>query len=108
MRMSWQVLEVKGLTPNAPADKVTLIRRVTFDLIGLPPTPEQIDAFVNDTSPNAYEKLIDTLLASPHYGEKWGRHWLDLVHYAETNGYERDGPKTACLALSRLCDIGIQ
>jgi hypothetical protein len=66
---------------------------VTYDLIGLPPTPEEVDAFVKDNSADAYEKLIDRLLASPHYGEKWGRHWLDLVRYAETNGYERDGPK---------------
>ncbi|VTS07129.1 PSD1 and planctomycete cytochrome C domain-containing protein [Tuwongella immobilis] len=86
-------LEAKGLKPNPPADKLSLVRRLYYDLTGLPPTPEQIDAFVNDNSPNAYERLVDALLASPHYGEKWGRHWLDLVHYAETNGYERDGPK---------------
>jgi hypothetical protein len=86
-------LEAKGLTPAAPADRVTLIRRATYDLTGLPPTPEEVDRFVKDQSPDAYEKLIDRLLASPHYGEKWGRHWLDLVRYAETNGYERDGPK---------------
>jgi len=86
-------LEERGLQPVTPADKVTLIRRAYFDLLGLPPTPEQIDAFVQDTSPQAWEKLIDQLLASPHYGEKWGRHWLDVVRYAETNGFERDGPK---------------
>ncbi len=86
-------LEAKGLTPAAPADKLALIRRATYDLTGLPPTPEAIDAFVNDKAPNAYEKLLDQLLASPQYGEKWGRHWLDLVRYAETNGYERDGAK---------------
>ena len=86
-------LEEKGLTPAPAADKTALVRRVYFDLIGLPPTPEQIDIFINDKSPDAYEKLIDQLLQSPHYGEKWGRHWLDLVRYAETNGYERDGPK---------------
>jgi hypothetical protein len=86
-------LEEKGLTPAPPADRVSLARRVYYDLIGLPPTPEQIDAFVNDKSPDAYGRLIDTLLESPHYGEKWGRHWLDLVRYAETNGYERDAPK---------------
>jgi hypothetical protein len=86
-------LEEKELTPAPPADRVALIRRATYDLIGLPPTPEEIDAFVNDKAPDAYEKLLDRLLASPHYGEKWGRHWLDLVRYAETNGYERDGPK---------------
>jgi hypothetical protein len=86
-------LEAKGLTPAPPAERAALVRRATYDLIGLPPTPEEVDAFVKDKSPDAYEKLIDRLLASAHYGEKWGRHWLDLVRYAETNGYERDGPK---------------
>src|SRR5262249_21176833 len=83
-------LESKDLTPSTPADRVALVRRVYYDLIGLPPTPGEVDAFVNDRSPNAYEQLIDRLLASPHYGEKWGRHWLDVVRYAESNGYERD------------------
>ena len=83
----------KGLKPNPPAGKVALVRRLYYDLTGLPPTPAQVDAFVNDSSPKAFESLIDSLLASPHYGEKWGRHWLDVVRYAETNGYERDGPK---------------
>ena len=86
-------LQAKGLTPNGPADKVTLVRRAYYDLFGLPPTPEQIDAFVKDQSPDAWPRLVDQLLASPHYGEKWGRHWLDVVRYGETNGYERDGPK---------------
>ncbi|MCS7271740.1 MAG: DUF1549 and DUF1553 domain-containing protein, partial [Gemmataceae bacterium] len=86
-------LEERGLKPVAPADKIVLVRRAYYDLLGLPPTPEQIDAFVNDNSPDAWEKLVDQLLASPHYGEKWGRHWLDVVRYAETNGFERDGPK---------------
>ncbi|HKB42359.1 MAG TPA: DUF1549 domain-containing protein [Gemmataceae bacterium] len=86
-------LEAKGLAPSPPADRVALIRRVTYDLTGLPPSPEEIDAFLKDDAPDAYERLVDRLLASPHYGEKWGRHWLDLVRYAETNGYERDGPK---------------
>lgn len=86
-------LDTKRLVPNGAADKVTLVRRLYYDLLGLPPTPVQVDAFVNDKSPKAYEKLIDGLLASPHYGEKWGRHWLDVVRYAETNGYERDGLK---------------
>ena len=83
-------LEEVGLTPSPHADRATLIRRLTFDMIGLPPTPDEIDAFVNDTSPEAYEKLVDRLLASPHFGEKWGRHWLDLVRYAETLGHEFD------------------
>jgi hypothetical protein len=86
-------LEEKGLSPAPPADRVALIRRATYDLTGVPPTPEEIDAFVNDPFPRAYEDLIDRLLASPHYGEKWGRHWLDIVRYAETNGYERDSAK---------------
>jgi hypothetical protein len=82
-----------GLGPAPEGDRVTLIRRVTFDLTGLPPTPEEVDAFVKDTSPDAYEKVIDRLLASPHYGERWGRHWLDLARYADTNGYEFDEPR---------------
>jgi hypothetical protein len=86
-------LEAKGLAPAPPADRVALIRRACYDLTGLPPTPEEIDAFVSDTRPDAYERLVDRLLASPAYGEKWGRHWLDLVRFAETHGYERDGDK---------------
>jgi hypothetical protein len=86
-------LEAKGLKPVGPAGRVTLARRAYYDLWGLPPTPEQVDEFVRDPSPDAWVKLIDRLLASPHYGEKWGRHWLDVVRYAETNGYERDSPK---------------
>ena len=86
-------LEAHGLTPAAPASKLTRIRRVYYDLTGLPPSPEAVEAFLNDTAPDAYDKLIDKLLKSPRYGEKWGRHWLDLVRYAETNGYESDGDK---------------
>jgi hypothetical protein len=80
-------LEEKGLPPAPPADRRTLIRRVTFDLIGLPPTPEEVDAFVADAAPDAYEKLVDRLLSSPHYGERWGRYWLDVARYADTKGY---------------------
>jgi hypothetical protein len=76
-----------------PAGKTELLRRATYDLIGLPPTPEETRAFLADKSPNAYEKVVDRLLASPHYGEKWARHWLDLVRYAETNSFERDDRK---------------
>ncbi|HEY0552396.1 MAG TPA: DUF1549 domain-containing protein, partial [Verrucomicrobiae bacterium] len=76
----------KGMKPSALADKRTLIRRAYFDLIGLPPTPEEVEKFVNDTSSNAFEKVIDGLLASPHYGERWGRHWLDTARYADTKG----------------------
>src|SRR6202012_1048052 len=72
------------------ADKYTLCRRVSLDLTGLPPTPEELAAFVNDASPDAYEKLVDRLLASPHYGERWARRWLDLARYADTNGFEKD------------------
>ncbi|MCH2114588.1 MAG: PSD1 and planctomycete cytochrome C domain-containing protein [Pirellulales bacterium] len=81
------------LAPAAPADKRTLIRRAYYDLVGLPPTFAQIEEFISDDSPGALENVIDTLLASRQYGEKWARHWLDLVRYAETNGYERDGAK---------------
>ena len=83
-------LEKHNLNPAPPADKPTLIRRATYDLIGLPPTPEEIRAFVSDTSPNSFEKLIDRLLASPHYGERWGRHWLDVARFSESHGYEYD------------------
>ena len=86
-------LEEQGLSPASPAAKRTLIRRVTFDLIGLPPTPEEIDNFLTDDSPDAFATLVEQLLASPHYGERWGRHWLDLVRYAETNGHEYDNDK---------------
>ena len=83
-------LEKHNLKPAPLADKRTLIRRTYFDLLGLPPTAEQVDAFVNNNSPQAYEQLIDELLASKHYGERWARYWLDLVRFAETCGYERD------------------
>ena len=82
-----------GVTPAEQADRPTLCRRLYLDLIGLPPTPDQVRAFVDDQSPDAVVKVVDTLLASPQYGERWARHWLDLVRYAETNGYERDGAK---------------
>jgi len=80
----------KGLTPNPPADRRSLIRRATYDLTGLPPTPEEVAAFLADSDPMAYEHLIDRLLASPRYGERWGRHWLDVVRFGESNGYERN------------------
>jgi hypothetical protein len=89
-RFILQKLETAGVQPAPAASREQLIRRVTFDLIGLPPTPEEIDAFVRDTSPKAWEKVIDRLLASPHHGERWGRHWLDLARFAESNGYEFD------------------
>ncbi|HYH67366.1 MAG TPA: DUF1549 and DUF1553 domain-containing protein [Urbifossiella sp.] len=83
-------LEAAGLRPAPPADRRTLVRRVTFDLTGLPPTSPEIDAFLADRSATAYEKLIDRLLASPHYGEHWARHWLDVARFAETDGFEDD------------------
>ncbi len=86
-------LEAKGLNPSKSADKVALLRRAFYDLTGLPPSIADVDAFLKDDSPQAFEKLIDRLLESPQYGEKWGRHWLDLVRYAESHGYERDSPK---------------
>lgn len=81
-------LEKEGLTPNAAADRVTWLRRVTFDLTGLPPTPAQVKSFVSDSRPNAHELLVDELLKSPRYGERWAQHWLDVVRYADTHGYE--------------------
>src|SRR5437867_6248703 len=86
-------LEEKGLLPAPPADKPSWLRRVTYDLIGLPPTPEEIRAFLADDSADARHKVVERLLASRHYGERWGRHWLDLVRYAETNGHEFDNEK---------------
>ena len=83
-------LESHGLKPNPPADRRTLIRRVSFDLTGLPPTPEEIDAFVIDPSPDAYEHLVDRLLASPHFGERYAPHWMDVARFAESHGYEQD------------------
>ncbi|MBI5761851.1 MAG: PSD1 domain-containing protein, partial [Planctomycetales bacterium] len=83
-------LEAAGLKPAATADKRALLRRVTFDLIGLPPTPDEIAQFIADESPQAFERVVDRLLASPHFGERWGRHWLDLVRFAETRGHEFD------------------
>ena len=90
---SCRQLADNGLQPSPEADRRTLIRRVTFDLIGLPPTPEEVDAFVADTAPDAYEQLVDRLLASPRYGERWARHWMDVVHFAETHGHDQDRPR---------------
>jgi hypothetical protein len=87
-------LEAQGLGPSPPADRYTLVRRVYLDLVGLAPTPEEADAFVADRAPGAYERLVDRLLASPRYGERWARRWLDLARYADTNGYEKDRPRS--------------
>ena len=86
-------LQKAGLEPSPPAGKTALLRRAYYDLTGLPPSPPEVEAFVADDSPRAFQKVIDRLLASPHYGEKWARHWLDLVRYAETTSYERDSAK---------------
>jgi hypothetical protein len=86
-------LREQKLSPSAEADRRTLIRRVTFNLIGLPPTPEEVAAFLADTNRNAYVKVVERLLASPRYGERWARHWLDTVHYGETHGYDKDKPR---------------
>ncbi|MCB9881789.1 MAG: DUF1549 domain-containing protein [Planctomycetes bacterium] len=87
-------VDAMGLELEPAADRATLIRRVTLDLIGLPPTPDEIEAFVNDGRPDAWERLVDRLLASPHYGERWARRWLDRARYADTNGFEKDRPRT--------------
>jgi hypothetical protein len=86
-------LEAAGITPAREADRLTLIRRLTLDLTGLPPTPEAVAAFTADAAPDAYAKLVDRLLASPRYGERWASHWLDVVRFAESNGYELDGDR---------------
>jgi hypothetical protein len=89
-RFLQQTLSEKHLAPAPEADRRTLIRRLSLDLLGLPPSPEEVAAFIADESSDAYERLVDRLLASPHYGERWARHWLDIAHYADTHGFERD------------------
>ncbi len=86
-RFILSALEARGLALSAEADRATLIRRVSFDLTGLPPAPAEIDTFVADPSPDAYERMVERTLASPHYGERWGKHWLDAAGYADSNGY---------------------
>src|SRR5205807_2729142 len=86
-------LEKEGLSPSPEADRVTLIRRLSLDLLGLLPTPAEVDAFLADDRPDAYERLVDRLLASPHYGERWARHWLDVVRFAESHGFEMNQPR---------------
>ena len=89
----YRTLVANKLEPSPEADKRVLIRRLSYDLIGLPPTPQEVEAFVNDRSEDAYETLVDRLLDSPHYGERWGRHWLDVVHFGESNGFEYNQPR---------------
>jgi hypothetical protein len=86
-------LEQEQIEPSPPADRATLIQRLSYDLIGLPPEPAEVDAFFNDDSPDAYESLVDRLLDSQHFGERWGRHWLDKARYADSDGYEKDNPR---------------
>lgn len=86
-------LAAEGLKPSPDADRLTLIRRLSFDLQGLPPSPQEIATFLSDSDPQAYERLVDRMLASPRYGERWARHWLDVVHYGETHGYDKDQPR---------------
>ena len=92
-RFILQTLTANGLTVSPAADRRTLIRRLFFDLIGLPPTPEQVEQFLLDRAPGAFERIVDRLLASPRYGERWARHWMDVVHYAETHGHDQDRPR---------------
>src|SRR5205823_1809073 len=86
-------LRDRRLRPSPEADRRTLIRRLSFDLLGLPPAPDEVETFVADPEPAAYEKLVERFLASPAYGERWARHWLDIVHYGETHGYDKDKPR---------------
>ena len=83
-------LESEGIAPSSEANKVTLLKRATEDMLGLPPTQDEIQAFVNDSAPDAWDKVVDRLLASPQYGERWGRHWLDLARYADSSGFHND------------------
>ncbi len=86
-------LEREGIAPSPEADRATLLRRVSLDLTGLLPSPEEIDAFARDTAPDAYEKVVERPCASPHYGEQWGRHWLDEARYGDSNGYSGDSAR---------------
>ena len=96
-------LEQEGLRPSAEATRTAWLRRVTFDLLGLPPTPAELDAFVADQAADAYEKVVDRLLADPRYGERMASDWLDLARYADSSGYQRDTPRQAWKASSRAC-----
>ena len=101
-------MEQKHLTPGADADRATWLRRVTLDLTGLPPTPAEIEAFAKDRSRDAYAKVVDRLLASDRFGERWGRHWLDVARYAESVGRGRNYPFPDGMALSQLRDRRVQ
>jgi hypothetical protein len=86
-------LAQKKISPSPEADRFTLIKRVWYDLLGLPPTPAEADSFVRDEAPDAYSRMVERALASPHFGERWGRHWLDPARYADSDGYEKDSPR---------------
>ena len=101
-------LDEKRLRPSPRAAKLTLIRRATYDLTGLPPSPSEVDAFLADRAPDAFAKLVDRLLASPAYGERWGRHWLDVARYSDTAGAASYYPIPQAYPISRLCDCGVQ
>ena len=105
-RYVYTALNENGLEPNQEASRHTLIRRAYFDLWGLPPNPEDVESFVNDPAADAYEALVDRLLAGQHYGERWARHWLDLARFAESNGYAFDKDRAGAFSLSRFCDQG--
>lgn len=107
-RFVWAKLKSAGLSPSESADRAVLLRRMYFDLIGLPPTPEEVAAFVGDDSNDAVDRVVDRLLASPQYGERWGRHWLDLARYADFRRLSQRFGSTARLAISRLCDRQLQ
>ena len=97
-------LEANGIAPSPEADRSTLIKRLFYDLTGLPPSPAEVDAFLADESSDAYETLVDRLMASEHFGERWGRHWLDKARYADSDGYEKDNPRPNAWRVSRLGD----
>jgi len=108
-RFILDALEKRALTLAPETDKATLLRRVTFDLTGLPPAPAEIEAFLKDNSADAYEKAVDRLLASPRYGEHWGRHWLDLAGYADSEGIlDADYVRSAAWRVPRLRRAGVQ
>ena len=96
-------LAQRNLAPTPEADRRTLIRRLYFDLIGLPPTPAEIDSFVADGTADAYVNLVDRLLTTPRYGERWARHWLDVVHFGETHGYDKDQPRSEERRVGKEC-----
>ena len=104
----WRSWTRKGSRLRRKLRAATLLRRVSLDLTGLPPSPEEVDEFLRDNRPDAYERVVDRLLASPHYGEKWARYWLDLARYADSDGYEKDRTRAVGMAVSRVGDSGVE